>query len=95
MNKSEISVKNNGNGIPTLYNEEIKMYIPEQIFGVLMSGTNYDDSEEKIVGGQNGLGAKLTNIFAKKFTVKTVYKDTYYEQTFENNMSVVNKPLIK
>ena len=31
------------------------MYVPELIFGHLLTSSNYDDSEKKTVGGRNGL----------------------------------------
>jgi DNA topoisomerase-2 len=34
------------------------------IFGHLLTSGNYNKEEEKIVGGKNGYGAKLTNIFS-------------------------------
>lgn len=48
-----------------------KMYVPEMIFGTLLTSSNYNDNERKTTGGRNGYGAKLTNIFSKKFTVET------------------------
>jgi len=53
-----ISVQNDGDGIPIEMNEEEKMMIPEMIFGNLLTSSNYDSSEEKIVGGKNGVGQK-------------------------------------
>jgi DNA topoisomerase-2 len=38
--------------------------VPELIFGHLLTSGNYDKSEEKIVGGKNGYGAKLVNVFS-------------------------------
>lgn len=35
-----------------------------------MTSDNYDDSEKKVTGGRNGYGAKLTNIFSKKFEIE-------------------------
>ena len=46
------------------------MYVPELIFGVLLTGSNYDDSEKRVVGGRNGYGAKLSNVYSKKFVVE-------------------------
>jgi DNA topoisomerase II len=34
-----------------------------------MSGENFDDNQIRVVGGRNGFGAKLTNIYSKKFKV--------------------------
>lgn len=47
-----------------------KVYVPEMIFGQLLTSDNYDDSECRVTGGRNGYGAKLTNIFSKEFTVE-------------------------
>jgi len=46
------------------------MYVPELIFGHLLTSSNYDDSEKKVVGGRNGYGAKLANVFSTKFEVE-------------------------
>ena len=47
------------------------MYIPEMVFGHLLTSSNYDDLEKKVTGGRNGYGAKLTNIYSKKFIIET------------------------
>ena len=52
-----ISVENDGDGIPIEMDEEQKVMIPELIFGNLLTSSNYDKSEEKIVGGKNGYGS--------------------------------------
>lgn len=65
-----ISVWNNGKGIPVVMHKEHNMFVPEMIFGHLLTSSNYDDQEKKVVGGRNGYGAKLTNIFSKKFIVE-------------------------
>lgn len=57
-----ISVQNDGDGIPVVMHDEHKIYIPDMIFGHLLTGSNFDDDEKKIVGGRNGYGAKLANI---------------------------------
>lgn len=54
----EITVWNNGSGIPVIEHKEHKMYVPELIFGHLLSGSNYDDSEARTGAGTNGLGSK-------------------------------------
>ena len=30
-----------------------------------MTSSNYDDTEERVTGGRNGFGAKLTNIYSQ------------------------------
>ncbi|CEP23816.1 K03164 DNA topoisomerase II [Cyberlindnera jadinii] len=77
--------------------EKEKMWIPELIFGNLLTSSNYDDDEKKVTGGRNGYGAKLCNIFSTEFTVETADKNVSktYSQTWKNNMSVAGKPKIK
>ena len=38
-----ISVHNNGKGIPVSIHKEENIYVPELIFGHLLTGSNYDD----------------------------------------------------
>ena len=85
IKKDEISVWDNG-GIPIIKHNVYNQYIPEVIFGNLMSGSNYNDDEERILAGTNGLGAKLTNIFSKKFSIITCDGINIFKQTYSNNM---------
>ncbi|RUP45794.1 topoisomerase 2 [Jimgerdemannia flammicorona] len=66
-----ISVFNNGRGIPVEIHQKEQVYVPELIFGHLLTSSNYDDDEKKIVGGRNGYGAKLANIFSNEFIIET------------------------
>lgn len=93
---NEISVYNNGDGIDIEYDEDNKMYNPQLIFGELLTSENYDNNKEKIVGGKNGYGAKLTNIYSKSFIIETVdaYRQKKYIQKFSENMYTVEKPKI-
>lgn len=83
----EISVSDNG-GIPVVIHKTHNQWVPEVIFGNLMSGSNYDDSEERVVMGLNGLGSKLTNVFSKKFVVQTCDGKNGFLQVFSENMRV-------
>lgn len=89
-----ISVKDNG-GIPVVIHKEHDQYVPEVIFGNLMSGSNYDDSDERTVAGLNGLGAKLTNVFSTEFTISTCDGKNHFIQTFSNNMRDRSNPVVK
>jgi DNA topoisomerase-2 len=94
--KGTISVYNNGRGIPIEIHSKEKIYIPELIFGHLLSSSNYDDDEKKLTGGRNGFGAKLANIYSTEFTVDTADKGTSqkYKQTWTDNMSKCGKAKI-
>ena len=63
--EGKIEVYNSGEGIEIEIHKEHNIYIPELIFGNMLTSTNYDDSEERTIGGQNGIGAKACNIFHK------------------------------
>lgn len=92
----EISVKNNGRGIPIEIHEKEKIYIPELIFGHLLTSSNYDDNEQKVTGGRNGYGAKLCNIYSTQFSLETAdsKKKSKYKQTWTDNMSKMGKASI-
>lgn len=66
-----ISVCNSGDGVPVEIHQEEGVYVPEMIFGHLLTSSNYNDNEKKTTGGRNGYGAKLTNIFSTEFTIET------------------------
>ena len=91
-----ISIHNNGKGIPIKMHQDEQVYVPELIFGHLLTSSNYDDSEKKVVGGRNGYGAKLCNIFSTEFIVETGDKEEKkkYKQVFKNNMSIKGAPKI-
>ncbi|ODA76301.1 hypothetical protein RJ55_08146 [Drechmeria coniospora] len=92
----EISVENNGKGIPVVIHEKEKIYIPELIFGHLLAGSNFDDNEQKTVGGRNGYGAKLCNVFSTEFTLECQDSTNgkRYKQTWTNNMQKMLKAKI-
>lgn len=84
-----ISVQNDGRGIPIEIHPKQKIWVPEMIFGHLLTSSNYDDDQAKVTGGRNGFGAKLCNVFSHKFILETVDSKTKqkYQQTWTENMS--------
>jgi DNA topoisomerase-2 len=92
-----IEVFNDGDGIDVEKHSEHNVYIPELIFGQLLTSTNYDQNVEKLWGGKNGYGSKLTNIFSREFSIETVdhRRKKMYSQTFSNNMKTIEKPTVK
>ena len=89
----ETTIKNDGLSIPVEKNEDTGIYNPELIFGHLLTSSNYNDDEERLTSGRNGYGAKLTNVFSKKFSVKTfdTNNNKVYYKEWSNNMRD-NKP---
>jgi len=95
-NTGTISVWNDGPGIEVEFHKEFKAYVPEMIFGHLRTSSTYEE-KGKIVGGKNGFGAKLTNIYSSEFIIETIDSKNkkFYSQTFSNNMRDKTKPIIK
>lgn len=92
-----ITIFNDGTGLPVRPHSEFKdIYIPELIFGHLLTSSNYDDSKEKTTGGRNGYGAKLTNIFSSLFVVETydAERGLEYKQEWTKNMGIKGNPII-
>ena len=93
-----ISIENNGplGGISVLEHPIEKLWNPELTFGHLLTSTNYDDSKERLVGGRNGYGAKLANIYSKVFIVTICDSENKvkYSQKWENNMTKCGKAKI-
>jgi len=89
----KIIVRDNG-GIPVIKHSQHKLWIPEMIFTNLRAGSNFDDSNNRIVAGTNGIGATAVNIFSKKFIVHTSDKKNSFIQTYTNNMSKRTTPKI-
>ena len=84
-----ITIYNNGKGIPIKIHNTYNIYVPELIFGHLLTSSNYNDNERKITGGRNGFGAKLTNVFSKLFIVETADKKVKkkYKIEYSDNMT--------
>ena len=80
-----VKVWDNG-GIPVVKHAEYDEWVPEMIFSNLKAGSNFNDDEERLVAGTNGVGSTLTNIFSVKFRVRTSDGKNAFEQTFSNNM---------
>lgn len=90
--KPYISISNNGKSIPVQVHKKEKMYIPELLFGHLLTGSNFNDDQKRLTGGRHGYGAKLTNVFSREFVVEicdahsTRGKCKTYKQRWEDNM---------
>jgi DNA topoisomerase-2 len=88
------SVWNDGFTIPIEKHEDGSEYKHTLIFGELRTSTNFDDSEERVVSGRNGLGVKLLNVFSKNFKIKGVDNGKMFAQEWEQNMRVVKPPKV-
>jgi len=95
VSAGSVCVSNTGKGIPIEQHAEYNnVWVPELIFGELLTSSNYDDSQARTTGGRNGYGAKLANIFSKRFIVETIHNNQRYVQEWTDNMSTKTKPKI-
>lgn len=87
-------VWNDGAAIPVKLHDTEPCHVPELIFGHLLTGENYDDSQRRTCGGRNGYGAKLVNVFSEKFEIDVCDGSKRYVQTWERNMTVKHEPKV-
>ena len=94
-----VTIENNGplGGIGVRMHEKEGLWNPELVFGHLLTSTNYDDTHKRIVGGRNGYGAKLANIYSTDFSIMIKDHETKqtYTQSWSKNMTVCDPPKIK
>lgn len=103
-----VTVSNTGRPVPAQLHRTEGVWVPELVFGHLLTGSNFApggaaaaeggagaDSDDAVgVGGRHGYGAKLANIFAKRFevTVGDAAAGRLYRQRWESNMGRVFVP---
>ena len=80
-----IEIKQDGIGIPT---DKVEI-----AFSSLRTSSNYDDTQTRLVGGLNGYGVKLTNIFSKWFEVESSYQKKKVFIRWDNNMNKMSTPI--
>lgn len=89
-----ISVYDNG-GIPVVKHKEAGVYVPEFIFGRLRTSSNYDDNEDRMLVGTNGVGAGLTNTFSKLYKVETADGKNKFYRSWHDNMNLSDDLLVE
>lgn len=94
-----ITVRNNGEGIEVEEHKEASkvygktIYVPELIFGYVNQGSNTGKRNNSIIGGTNGIGAKISNFFSEWFEIQTFDGTKHYEQRWEQG--IASPPKIK
>jgi DNA topoisomerase-2 len=90
------SIWNDGLVIPIETNAENGVYNHTLVFGELLTSTNFNDEEDRLVSGKNGYGVKLLNIFSKMFKVKGVdpARGKSFIQQWTDNMKNTKGPKV-
>jgi DNA topoisomerase-2 len=93
----ETSIWNDGYVVPIDIHPEENCYIHSMIFGQLLTGSNYDDEEERIIAGRNGIGIKAVSIFSNEFQVEGVDPSVgkIFKQKWTQNMQKTSEPSVK
>ena len=68
--KGSICVQNDGQGLEVQIHGEHDVYVPELIFGHLLTSSNYDTSEKRLTGGKNGCES-LPQFFCKRVSCRS------------------------
>ena len=91
-----ICMRNDGATIDAVYHPKAEMYCPELVFGNFQAGSNFNDTEQRITGGRNGIGAKATNVLSTRFEVEIgdALNGKLYKQTWHNSMEHKDNPEI-
>lgn len=95
MTNRTISIKNGGLPIPIEMVTAENIYLPEMIFGILLTSSNYE--VERHEAGRNGIGAKACNIFSTQFMIilHDAINHKKYTQLWTENMQFRSDPLIE
>lgn len=98
LTEIEIDIRKNGKctiydngGIPVVKHKTAGCYVPTFIFGRLRTSSNYDDNDDRIGVGTNGVGSSICNIFSKQFKVTTCDKKNKIAVEWSNNMERCNE----
>lgn len=96
MTPETITVINDGAPIPIEMHPTEGVWVPELIFGRLLTSSNYDTSKVRMGCGRNGYGAKLVNIFSKSFEIEVgdSIRKLKYQQRWTDHMSQRSDPEI-
>lgn len=92
ISDTEVSVKDNGTGIPVKENNGI--YLPRLCWGFARAGSNFNNDNRTQIG-MNGVGSYTSNVFSTKFTGITDDGTNHYEITFIDNASQFDEKISK
>ena len=82
--KNEITISDNGRGIPVGIHPETNLSTVETILTTLHAGGKFDSDAYKVSGGLHGVGASIVNALSKNFQVTVKRNNRIYYQEFEN-----------
>ncbi len=91
----EITISDNGAGIPVELHSVTNKYIPETVFTNLRAGSNFNDDEERMTIGTNGVGSSIAVILSSSFRVETCDGKNRFVQEYYDGLLDKTEPKIK
>lgn len=94
---NRIVVYNNGKTLPVVQHETAKCLVPEFVFSHWLSGESFDDEEDRITAGRNGIGAKATVAYCTELMVEcndVSESKHHFRQVHRNNMQQRDPPIV-
>ena len=95
ISETEISISDNGAGIPVELHPVTGTYVPETVFTNLRAGSNFNDDEERMTIGTNGVGSSIAVILSSFFKVDTCDGKKRFTQEYLNGLLEKTDPKIK
>ncbi len=96
---NEITVKDNGRGIPVDLHPKLKKPAVEIALTILHAGGKFGDGGYKVSGGLHGVGMSVVNALSTSLTVQVRRNGNVYEQSFSRGkvttpLSIVEEGII-
>jgi DNA topoisomerase-2 len=94
FNNGQITIEDNGKGIPVEIHPQTGSYIATTVFSNLRAGSNFNDEDDQALIGTNGVGSTLTNVLSKRFEIQSCDGSKVLSQVFSNGMTEIGEPRI-
>jgi len=97
----EITIMNNGRGIPIVKHnamsarEGMDIYLPTFLFNYMHQSSNHIKAADNIIGGTNGMGAKIVIIMSKYTRLITVDGGRLFMQDWSDGRKRLSPPRIE